>query len=149
MHSIERLAQNLASESRAYGYTLTIWGGGAILINQYGTPQILEIFLYVGGALLAFGVLVALTFRNLFTDIETDSTQQLLVVSMVHVIATFGNLLVSYLLIRVCILVDVPAGVGFLALGFQTTFTYNLLLLVQDALARITVERLPIGEPSN
>lgn len=52
MDARQRLAQNLTSESEAYGYTLTIWGTGAILINQFGTPGMTQISLYVGGALL-------------------------------------------------------------------------------------------------
>ncbi|WP_231186213.1 hypothetical protein [Haladaptatus sp. DYF46] len=52
----EQLARSLLSESKAYGYTLTIWGGGAILMNQYGSPRIVEIFLYI----LGYGILAAL-----------------------------------------------------------------------------------------
>lgn len=61
---MERLAENLTGESKAYGYTLTIWGGGSLTIAQYHTPAALEIFLYVGGALAAFATLapVALLF---------------------------------------------------------------------------------------
>ena len=53
MNLREQLARNLTAESEAYGYTLTIWGGGSILINQYGTPTISRIFFYIGGALAA------------------------------------------------------------------------------------------------
>jgi hypothetical protein len=36
----QQLARNLSAETEAYGYTLSVWGGGAILIHQYSAPSI-------------------------------------------------------------------------------------------------------------
>ena len=71
MNLRKQLARNLTAESETYGYTLTIWGGGSILINQYGTPTIGHIFLYIGGALVGFAALAAIAFPHLFTAQET------------------------------------------------------------------------------
>ncbi|WP_435155954.1 hypothetical protein [Haladaptatus sp. DFWS20] len=141
MNSAEQLAQNLLAESKAYGYTLTIWGGGAILMNQYGSPRILEIFLYVVGALFAFAVLASVAFDDLFDDLGSDHDGRLIVASMVHVAATFGNLLLSYVILTV-LNPGFPAIWAFLVIGFEGTFTYNVLLLLEDGFARFVTDRI-------
>jgi len=40
-----------------YGYTLTIWGGGQLMIVEYGKPSVAAVFGVVLGAAAAFGVL--------------------------------------------------------------------------------------------
>lgn len=93
----QHLAQNLAAESEAYGYTLSIWGGGAILIHQYSTPNIIQIYLYVSGALVGFAALALLAFPHLFTPTHVEREQQPIIASSLHLIATFGSLLGSHL----------------------------------------------------
>lgn len=137
MDARQKLAQNLTSESEAYGYTLTIWGTGAILIDRFGTPGMSQISLYVGGALLAFAILAFIAFQNVIIERKSGDTQQLVVVSMIHIFATFGNLLLSGLLVK-----TIPTGIltepiGYLFIGFQATFTYNVLLLVESSLGRL------------
>jgi len=138
MDAPETLARNLAAESRAYGYTLTIWGAGALLIANDGVPTFLQVFLYVGGALAGFALLAYAAFSGLLTTEEVEREASLTVVSLVHVVATFGNLLVTHLLI---VLLDsrVPASATFLLVGLQATVGYNLLLLLEQALSRTLV----------
>jgi hypothetical protein len=134
----QRLTGNLTTESEAYGYTLTIWGAGAILLNQYSTPTIAQIFLYIGGGLLGFGALALLAFDELFARKQPDGSQQLLVASTIHVIATGGNLVVAYLLVLALrSYTALPEMAGFLLVGFQATVTYNLLLLGEVLLVRL------------
>lgn len=132
----ERLAQNLVFESKAYGYTLTIWGSGALLIGQYGTPTAVQILSYVGGALAAFSALAVVAFNTMFREMRAGSDQQVIVTSMVHVFATFGNLLISYIIIHYTLLSGLPSAVLFLAIGFQATFLYNVFLLLEEGTAR-------------
>ena len=138
MNLREQLARNLTNESEAYGYTLTIWGSGSILINQYGTPTIDQIFLYIGGALVGFAALAAIAFPHLFTAQETGQSRQLIIASTVHIVATFGSLGLAYLVTRTVITSTIHPWVGFSFIGFQLTFTYNLFVLVERAVARVT-----------
>lgn len=140
MDSRHRLAQNLVSESNAYGYSLTVWGSGAILVARYGTPTPPQVIAYVAGALVAFGLLAAVAFDAFLGDVETESPRHLFVTSMVHVVATLGNLLVSWLLVVPLAASALPAVVGFSLVGVQSTLLYNVLLLAEEALAR-TVAR--------
>ncbi|MFH5800287.1 hypothetical protein [Haladaptatus sp. CMAA 1911] len=147
MNPTEQLARSLLSESKAYGYTLTIWGGGAILMNQYGSPRIVEIFLYILGALAAFGILAGITFDELFSTPTSDPDEQLIVASMVHVVATFGNLILGYGILA-ALNPGFPANWGFLLIGFWGTLSYNLLLLLESGFARFvtsTFDTVEVG----
>ncbi|WP_266076924.1 hypothetical protein [Haladaptatus caseinilyticus] len=123
-----RLARNLLSESRAYGYTLSVWGGGGLLLSRVGTPSALEVFAYVGGGVAAFGVLALGVFGHL--SIVPDEDRKTRATPLVHVVATLGNLLISYLLLFVF-----HGGAAYLIIGVQTTFTYNVLLLFEGHVA--------------
>lgn len=50
-------------------------GGGSILINLYGTPTIGQIFLYIGGSLVAFALLAIIAFPYLFAERETAQSR--------------------------------------------------------------------------
>ena len=128
------LERNLVSESKAYGYTLTIWGAGALLVTVFGVPTILEVFLYVVGALVGFAVLAWVAFKEFFARESPPQDVGVEVASMVHVLATLGNLVVSYLLV-VGLRPVGPGAAVFLVVGFQTTVGYNLLLLIEQRLA--------------
>jgi len=47
-----------------YGYTVTVWATGALLIHLHGTPNVAEAFAFVGGALTAFALLSWLASRR-------------------------------------------------------------------------------------
>lgn len=133
----EQLARNLTDESEAYGYTLSIWGGGSILINLYGTPTIVQIFMYIGGSLVAFALLAIIAFPYLFAERETAQSRQLIIASTIHIVATFGSLGLAYLITRVVTITMIPPNGSFLFIGFQLTFTYNLFILVERVIARV------------
>ena len=137
MNPVERLASNLLSESRAYGYTLCIWGGGEMLVTQYGTPDLVDIVVFVAGAVVAFGALAAIAFGSAFATAEADHESNAIVASMVHVVATLVGVLVSHLVAVVALAVGVSAAIGFAAVGFQATTTYNGLLLFEQAAVRL------------
>jgi hypothetical protein len=40
-----------------YGYTVTVWASGQMLIVHHGTPGTAAVFAYAGGAALAYGLL--------------------------------------------------------------------------------------------
>lgn len=136
MDASERLARNLVSESKAYGYTLTIWGAGALLFHHYGTPNVAEIGLYIGGALVAMATLTAVAFGGFLAE-HGAGDGQLVAASMVHLLATGGNLVVSYALVAASARVGLPANAAFVLVGFQTTVCYNGFLLLEHALTQV------------
>ncbi|HTU86334.1 MAG TPA: hypothetical protein VMF57_12220 [Solirubrobacteraceae bacterium] len=47
----------VSSAAAPYGYTLTVWSSGALLIHSRGSPAVWEVFLFLTGAVVAFAVL--------------------------------------------------------------------------------------------
>jgi len=52
----------VGSSSAPYGYTLTTWTTGAVLLNARGIPGTLEVLLFMSGAVLGFAVVGSLAF---------------------------------------------------------------------------------------
>lgn len=135
MDPTDRLAHNLVAESEAYGYTLTIWGAGAMLIHRFGMPDLIQVFLYVTGALAGFGSLGLIAFDHFVTELEPHDRGHLVVTSMVHIVSTLGNLALVYLLVEFVLVYGFPDWSAFLLVGLQATFTYNGLLLLEGLLS--------------
>jgi len=58
------LRKAVGASAGPYGYTLTVWTTGAVLIHARGVPTTLEAMLFMFGAVLAFAVVGALAFRH-------------------------------------------------------------------------------------
>jgi hypothetical protein len=55
---LRRAFATMVSASAApYGYTLTVWSSGALLIHYRGSPAVWEVFLFLTGAVVAFAAL--------------------------------------------------------------------------------------------
>ncbi|GGN11337.1 hypothetical protein [Halarchaeum nitratireducens] len=128
----DRLARTLLDESWAYGYTLTIWGAGAFLIAEFGVPTHLDVLGYVTGSLVGFAALTWYGFGGFLVRVERDSRDVRSAVEMVHLFATFCNLLGALAAIRLVDAFPVPEPVVFSAVGCWATVGYSLLLLVEE-----------------
>jgi hypothetical protein len=51
----------LAASATPYGYTLSIWSSGALLMRSHGTPSVAETFIFVAGAITGFSLLALIT----------------------------------------------------------------------------------------
>ena len=108
-----------------------------MLITQYGTPDLVDIVVFVAGAIAGFGALAAIAFNAAFAAAEADHESNPMVASMVHVVATLGTVLVSHLVAVAALDADIPAAAAFVAVGFQATTAYNGLLLFEQAAVRL------------
>lgn len=122
-----RLRANLTDESRAYGYTLVIWGSGAILVDAFGIPTPEQVIAYATGAVIGFGVLALAVYGNVFRRVEAIREEALIVASSIHFIAALGTIGVLLLFVD-----RLPALWGFVLAGVNATVTYNILLLVES-----------------
>lgn len=129
-----RLAETLVKEGHAYGYTLTVWGAGGLLIHRYGAPGLWEVVGYVLGAVVGFGALAWVAFDGL-ADRATPDRESVRAASMIHVLSTLSALGVAGLLVH---LPGIPPVGTFPLVGFGATVTYNLLLQAE----RLLPERL-------
>lgn len=81
------LAAAAAQAAIAYGYTLTIWSTGAVLMDIDGKPRIADAFLFIAGAVIAF-LMVALIATHGLGDFEsTGSRKGTLVTGSLHVVS--------------------------------------------------------------
>ena len=128
----QRLANNLVSESEAYGYTLSIWGAGTLLINAFGSPGVAPVFLFIVGALAAFVTLALIAFNKPFKSVEPRGERRLGAASFIHIVATLGNLLAAKVLLLLLLRSDVGLDISALLIGYQATIMYNLLLLLES-----------------
>jgi len=128
------LAANLASESEAYGYTLTIWGSGALLIHAYSVPDVARISAFVAGALVGFGVLAGLAFQGFTAEMAVGDSPSSLVVSAIHVLSTGGALAAVSLLLELT--QGGPPLAIFFAVGALATVAYNSFLLLEAVATR-------------
>lgn len=54
----------VTASAAPYGYTLAIWSSGAVLLASRGKPTVSEVFLFIAGALSAFGILGTFIMRQ-------------------------------------------------------------------------------------
>ncbi len=126
--SKDHLQSMLAGESRAYGFTIAFWGSGALLINEFGAPDIWLALSFGFGAVLGFGVLALSAFRG---DRAQSSDQALLVLSTVHYLSSLLPMVITSILIRI----DLPAALTFLLAGMSVSLMYNLLSILEETIA--------------
>ena len=62
----------VAASAAPYGYTISIWSSGAVLMQSHGTPRVAEVFAFVAGALTGFG-LMGLLARGGLTRAEPNT----------------------------------------------------------------------------
>ena len=128
MKYLERLQENMKSESEAYGYTLSVWGSGALLLQGFNL-EASHIFLFVLGGILGFGVLAYIAFRGLKNRVNVEPPEEILTGSMIHILSALGTVLLSYSMITLGAGLELSYIVSIV--GFNTTFSYNILLLLE------------------
>ena len=47
----------VAASAAPYGYTISIWSSGAVLMHFHGTPSVADVFGFLAGALTGFGLM--------------------------------------------------------------------------------------------
>lgn len=124
-HTLLHLHTNLTDESKAYGYTLVIWGSGALLIEQYNFPVLAEVMSFITGAIIGFGLLAVIAWHGVFRDVPVMHDERLTVASMIHFLAALGTISISKLLH-----VGDPVT-AFFIVGVNASIMYNLLLLLE------------------
>ena len=129
MKFMKQLRDNITSESIAYGYTLAIWGSGALLLINFNTNPA-DILSFVTGGVTGFALIAAVAFKGLVKEVEIESEKDFVVTSMVHVFASLGTILVNYVIITSGS--HISELQIFFIVGSNTTFLYNIMLLAES-----------------
>ena len=70
------LATVISTSAVPYGYTLAIWGSGAVLVRSLGAPTTAEAFLFAAGAIAGFYLVVQLLELVSSGDAGPDEAEQ-------------------------------------------------------------------------
>jgi hypothetical protein len=54
------LATIVAASAAPYGYTISVWSSGAVLMSTHGTPRVGEVFAFLAGAPVGFALIALL-----------------------------------------------------------------------------------------
>ncbi len=118
----------LSNQANAYGFTLVVWGTGALAIWQLGRADPADVFAYLGGALVSVGLIVALVFgvRRPFEEIEPPRRP----FSAVHLASAPAAVATGWALTLAL------GGIGgFFVSAFGAVAVYQALLAVEVAAA--------------
>lgn len=102
-----------------YGYAITVWSTGAVLIDEHGPASPPLVFLFAGGAAAAYGVLKVLTW-NTQQEADTPLTKSPRPVraGLIHVCA------IGLAIAAAMVVADVSGDVPWFAAPFVATFLY-------------------------
>jgi hypothetical protein len=124
----------LSGQASAYGFTLIIWGTGALAVHQLGQPGPAEVFAYVGGALVAAVLIIAGAF-GIRNTIREEHPQRR-AYSAMHLpsvpIAMIAGWAVTHVLL---------GWAGFFTAGFVAVLLYELVLSVEIVLGLVSSAR--------
>ena len=126
-----RLRTTLGSSAAPYGYTLSTWTTGAVLINAHGVPDALAALTFMFGAVPGFAFVGALTFGGVTRHFDRDHGETPLMWGSFHflsvALAIGAATLVTYLVES--FFVAWPLG------GFLGTTIYLLVARAEPTLA--------------
>ena len=102
-----------------YGYAITVWSTGAMLIGEHGTASPGLVFLFVGGAAAAYGTLKALTWNTRReADTPISKSPHPIRAGFIHVCA------IALAVAAALAAAQVPGDVSWLLAPFASTFLY-------------------------
>jgi hypothetical protein len=125
---LHALLFTLSNRANAYGFTLVVWGTGALASWQLGRPDPADIFAYLGRALVSISLIVALVFGvwRPFEEIEPPRRP----FSAMHLASAPAAAASGWALTLVL------GGIGgFFVSAFVAVGAYQLLLAVEVAAA--------------
>ena len=121
----------VSGESRAYGFTIAFWGSGALLINEFGAPDIFLALSFGFGAILGFGLL-ALSLFGTKSEAQTEE-KAVLVLSTIHYLSALAPMIFTHLVIQTAL----PVELKFLFGGMGVSVLYNVLSMVEEDIAEL------------
>lgn len=128
--SEKHLQSMIAGESRAYGFTIAFWGSGALLINEFGAPNLPLALSFGFGAVLGFGILALALFGRKTEEVENQAP---LVLSTIHYLSALAPMVFTYYVIQT----SLPTYMKFVLGGMGVSVLYNLLSIVEEDIAEL------------
>jgi hypothetical protein len=118
----------VAASAAPYGYTVSIWSSGAVLMHRRGVPDVFDVFLFAIGALSGFAVLGLLAHKVVATSEQLGGARERVLAGMLHWLA------VGVAVGAAALLAEIPGRVTWGVGSFAATSLYILGASVQLAL---------------
>jgi hypothetical protein len=118
------LAAVLRGSALPYGYTVTVWTSGMVLTRERGTPPVGDVFLFMAGAVLAFGLLATVIRLSGSRPLEPPASA-LRKTGMAHFLAVGAALGAAALIAMIHSGIAWPLG------AFAATATYLALASIE------------------
>jgi hypothetical protein len=81
------LSTMVTASAAPYGYTITTWSSGAVLMHTHGTPRVAEVFAFIVGAVAGFAAIALLARGALADDAMLDNPAHRVLAGALHWIA--------------------------------------------------------------
>ena len=81
------LGTMVAASAAPYGYTVSLWSSGAVLMHFHGSPDVAEVFGFIAGALTGFGIMGLLARGALARDESLHDARDRVLAGMFHWLA--------------------------------------------------------------
>ena len=138
----QSLRSSVSVSMAPYGYTLTVWGSGALAIEALGRPSVLDALLLMAGAVLAFLALEGFAYGTVSPRMTAGPAATVTLWGSAHWLSAGSAIAAAWLVTR-----GVHGPAGWLLAGLVPTIAYLLLDASQVTLARVLIgERSPAGE---
>lgn len=123
------VATIVSSSAAPYGYTITVWSSGALLMHTHGPPAVRDVFLFAIGALIGFGVLGVLASGPLSDVRPIERGSDRVVAGMLDWVAVGASLG------AVALLAQIHGGVAWPLGSFAATLIFLVAAGVQLAVS--------------
>ncbi len=124
----------ISGESRAYGFTIAFWGSGALLINEFGAPDLFLALSFGFGSVIGFGLL-ALSLFGTKSQAQTED-KAILVLATIHYLSALTPMIFTHLVIQT----GLPVEIKFLLGGMGVSVLYNMLSIIEEDIAKLAVK---------
>jgi hypothetical protein len=113
-----------------YGYTLSVWTSGALLISAHGLPNLFHALSFMVGSVAGYALVGALAFGNLGDPGDGAVGRAPALWGNVHVLSIGGAILASYSASHF-----LSGNLAWPATGFAATAAYLVLLAAEFSFA--------------
>jgi hypothetical protein len=117
----------VSSSAAPYGYTISVWSSGAVLIHFRGPPNVGDVFLFAAGALAGFTLIGLLVHSRLGATDETHSATDRTLAGVLHWFA------IGAALGAVALIAEIPSWVAWPLAMFTATTVYLLVASLELA----------------
>ena len=126
----DQLRSSVAASAAPYGYTLTVWGTGAVSVEELGAPGLGGALLFLSGAVLAFVITEAAAYGSLRVTPMRGETPTVSILGNAHWAAAGVPILAAWALDKL-----IAGLAAWPVVGFVATTGYLTLNALQTALA--------------